>query len=276
MNEPTISITRPSVSAPQESQKTTKSFLKTHTVELPSKGFFYNQSNPLSTGKVEIYEVTVKHEDILSNQNLMKKGTVLDEFLKSLIATDGVLLDDILIGDKNALFVQARILAYEKDYSIKVKCPECGADNDVVVDLSLVKSKEFNFAPFVKGENKFPFVLPNCGKKLVVKLLTHKDETSIDSEIKALSKVNQTNVPEITTRLKYIIVSVDGETDRLKVKRFVDNELTSKDSLALRRFIKECTPDLDMKFDFTCSKCGHTERTPIPMNTDFFWPSITE
>jgi len=273
-NEPTISITRPT--SQSETPKTSKPGLKTHTVELPSKGFFYNQSNPLSSGKVEIYEVTVKHEDILSNQNLLKKGTVLDEFLKSLIATEGVSLDDITIGDKNALFVASRILAYGEDYSIKVKCPECGFENTVSVDLSKIKPIEYDFSKIVKGENKFNFVLPVSGKRVTWKLLTHKDETSIDSEIKALNRSLDSSSPEITTRLKYLITSIDGDFDRLKIKRFVDNELTSRDSLALRRSVKEFTPDLDMTFDFACGKCGHTEKSNIPMNTNFFWPSVSE
>ncbi len=276
MSESTISITRSSTNVQPEIPKTQKSTLKTHTVDLPSKGYFYNTSNALASGKVDLYEVTVKHEDILSNQNFLKKGTVLDEFLKSLIASENVQLDDILIGDKNALFLHARILAYGKDYVTKLSCPECGAKNEVTVDLSLVKPKEFDFSKYTKGENRFPFILPNSGKKLVVKLLVHKDEVSIDSEIKALNKTNISSSPEMTTRFKYMIVSVDGDTDRLKIKRFVDNDLSSKDSLALRRFIGESKPDLDMKFDFTCEKCGHTDRVVIPMNADFFWPSAVE
>ena len=274
MTEPTISITRPAPSAQSEVPRASKSTLKTFAVDLPSKGYFYNQSNPLSAGKVEICQVTVKHEDILSNQSLMKKGTVLDEFLKSVIVTEGVSLDDITVGDKNALFIASRVLAYGKDYNIKIKCKECGVESNVTVDLSQVKIKDFDFSKHTKGENKFSITL-SSGSKVAVKLLTHKDETNIDAEIKALSRSGVTS-PEISTRLKYLIVSIDGESDRGKIKKYVDTELRSIDSLALRKFIRTSSPDMDMTFDFTCPACGHMENTSIPINTDFFWPNVSE
>lgn len=276
MSEPTISITRSSVSNTQnEPVKTQKPQLKTHTVELPSKGYFYNPSSPLSQGKVELYQVTAKHEDILSNQSFAKKGTILEEFLKSLIATEGVSLDDMILGDKNALFIASRILAYGNLYETSVKCKECGAENKVTINLSDIKHKEFDFSSHQKGENKFYTTLPSSGKKIVIKILTHKDESNIDSEIKALSKHNAV-VPEITTRLKYAVLSVDGESDKGKIKKFIDNDLLAMDSLALRKFMKESMPDIDMKFDFTCSQCGATERKSIPLNYDFFWPNTSE
>jgi hypothetical protein len=274
-NDPIISITRPTASQ-TEAPKSNKPTLKTHTVELPSKGFFYNQSNPLSSGKVELFQVTAKHEDILSNSSYMKKGTVLDEFLKSIIATDGVSLDDLIIGDKNALFIASRILAYGKDYEIKTKCKECGVESTFEVNLSDVKAKPYEFTKHTKGENKFYITLPSSGKKAIIKLLTHKDENNIDGEIKALSKIGGTVTPEVTTRLKYAILSIDGEADRCKIKKFVDNDLLSVDSLALRKFMRECMPDMDMHVDFTCPACGHVDRVYVPLTTSFFWPSTTE
>ena len=47
----------------------------------------------------------------------------------------GVKLDDILTGDKNAIFMSARILAYGKDYKIKFKDPSNGED---VEDMPLI------------------------------------------------------------------------------------------------------------------------------------------
>ena len=73
-------------------------------VDLPSDGYFYDQASPLASGKIDIKYMTAKEEDILTSQNLIKKGVVLDKLLEELIVTPGVKLDDILIGDKNALF----------------------------------------------------------------------------------------------------------------------------------------------------------------------------
>ena len=54
-------------------------------VELPSKGLVYPKENPLSSGKIEIKYMTAKEEDILTNQGYIKKGTVLDKLLESVI-----------------------------------------------------------------------------------------------------------------------------------------------------------------------------------------------
>ena len=87
----------------------------TEMVELPSKGWLYPEENPLSSGKVEIKYMTAKEEDILSNQNYISQGTVIDKLLQSLIVTK-INYSDLLIGDKNAILVAARILGYGQDY----------------------------------------------------------------------------------------------------------------------------------------------------------------
>jgi hypothetical protein len=235
-------------------------------VEFPSKGVFYSKSSPLSEGFVDIYQITAKHEDILSNQNLIKKGVVLDEFLKSI-------MDDLLVGDKNAIFIAARISAYGSDYTINVKCKECGETVSVIVSLDQIKHKQYNISDVKVGENKFNFTLPS-GKNVVYKLLTQKDEGLIDAELKFLAKSGTSNSSEVTTRLKYLILSIDGESDKFAIKKFVDNELSAKDSLALRQDVKLKSPDVDMTFEFNCQKCGASYSHNIPMTASFFWPSV--
>ena len=118
----------------------------TEIIELPSEGFFYPEGSPLASGKLEMKYMTAKEEDILTSQNLIKKGVVLDKVLESLIVTPGVSPDDILIGDRNAVFVAARILAYGPKYEAKISCPKCGAEMDAVIDLTSMTNKEFNFS----------------------------------------------------------------------------------------------------------------------------------
>ena len=50
----------------------------TEVVDLPSKGYFYVDGHPLSSGKVEVKYMTAKEEDILTSQNLIQQGTVID------------------------------------------------------------------------------------------------------------------------------------------------------------------------------------------------------
>lgn len=284
MSDTTIPVSKgtglnPAVKAALQSQAAAqKPTMPTETVELPSKGFFYASTSPIASGTIEIYQVTARHEDILSNSNLLKKGTVLDEFLKALIATPDVSINDLLIGDKNALFIAARKSAYGEIYTTKVKCPECGAESNVDIDLNTLVGKELKVEGLTKNENKLTFKLPNSGKVVTFGLLTHKDEADIDAEMKALAKfgADKANTPEITTRLKYTIKAIDGDSDRLRVKNFVDTSLTAKDSLALRRYVREVTPDMDMNFAFTCPECGHQTKMTVPLGANFFWPNVTE
>jgi len=274
MADPIIPITK---QAAPVAVAVVKSSQPTETVALPSKGYFYPENHPLASGTIEIYSVTARHEDILNNTNLLKKGTVLDEFLKALIATPNVTIGDLFIGDKNALFIATRKSAYGEIYSTKIKCPECAVESIIDIDISKLGMKNIDWNVATKGENKMSFKLPNSGKTIVFSLLTHKDDADIDQELKALAKFGATSTsPEITTRLKYAIKSIDGDSDRNKIKTFVDEQFTAKDSLAFRKFVRDHTPDMDMTFEFTCPSCGHQAKMTVPLGANFFWPNITE
>lgn len=272
MENKSIPISRPpTVAALTQTDEPTKRTFPTELIDLPSQGYFYSSDNPLSSGRIELKYMTAKEEDILTSQNLIKKGVVLDELLKALIINPAIKLEDILIGDKNAIFIAARRLAYGDKYPAKIKCQSCAVESDVQINLAELHTKEFDFSKLKKGSNSFSFTLPRSKKEVVYKLLTHIDEKRIAEELKAISKLSGAS-PEMTTRLKYMLVSIDGNTDRSVIKEFVDNELSSFDSLELRKHIRGNNPDMDMNFDFSCPSCAETARMQLPLAVDFFWP----
>ena len=126
----------------------------TEIVDLPSNGHFYVQGHPLSTGKVEVKYMTAKEEDILTSQNLIQQGTVIEKLLQSLIVDKSIKLDDMLIGDKNAIMVAARILGYGKEYEFTYD------DTEQSVDLSTLEAVDLDFSKYTKGKNQFEFTLP--------------------------------------------------------------------------------------------------------------------
>ena len=79
---------------------------------------------------------------------------------------------------------------------------------------------------------------------------------------------------DLTSRLKQVIVAVDGEEDRNTINKFVENEFISRDSLAFRNHLEKVTPDVDMTVYFECEECGHETSVQIPMTVDFFWPRV--
>ena len=230
-------------------------------VELPSKGMVYPEDNPLSSGKVEIKYMTAKEEDILTNQSYIKKGIVLDKLLDSLIVDKAINSKDIIIGDKNALLIAARVLGYGKDYSFEYDGEE------VTIDLSELDNRNLDESTLTKGENRFEFTLPHSGTKITYKILTGHDESKIDQELRGLKKMNKTFSPELSTRLKYMITSVEGEEERKTVREFVDNYLLARDSRAFREHVRETQPDVDLKVNID----GEEEVT-IPIGLNFFWP----
>ncbi len=84
-------------------------------VDLPSKGLLYAEDSPLKSGTIEMKYMTAKEEDILTNQNYIQRGVVIDKLLQALIVDKKINYNELLTGDKNALLVAARILGYGKD-----------------------------------------------------------------------------------------------------------------------------------------------------------------
>jgi hypothetical protein len=236
--------------------------LPTEQVELPSKGLLYPEDSPLATGTVEMKYMTAKEEDILTNQNYIENGTVIDKLLKSLIVTEGVDYDSILIGDKNAIMMAARVLSYGKDYDIKV------LGEVHTVDLSALENKEVDYSLFKKGENDFTFKLPHTDNTVTIKILTHKDEELIDREIKGNKKINKNSSTITNSRLKYIITSINDSRDKKDIREFVDNYCLAKDARAIREFYSSISPDVDMVY----YKEGREEAADIPIGIGFFWP----
>ena len=109
----------------------------------------------------------------------------------------------------------------------------------------------------------------------MIKLLSHGDEQKIDEEIKALSKLNKSGVSaELTTRYRFIIVEVDGKTDTKSIIDFINNKFVTRDTRALREFIKTFQPDVVMEYEYEDPESGEKEVRPIPMGVGFFYPSI--
>ena len=247
----------------------------TEVVDLPSKGLLYPKDSPLSSGNIELKYMTAKEEDILTSRNLIQKGVVLDKLLESVIVDENVSLDDLLLGDKNAVMIATRVLGYGKDYTVSITDPSSGEKQEETFDLTNVEDKEVDWDLFKDGKNEFEFDLPASKVKLMFRLLSHKEEREIDTELKAYKKFAKESgvTAEITTRLKKAIISVDGDTSQKRVTEFVDNELLSRDSLALREHLIQITPDVDMSFTFTSEATGEDTTMDIPLDVEFFWPA---
>jgi hypothetical protein len=237
--------------------------IPTETIDLPSKGLLYPEDSELAKGTVEMKYMTAREEDILTNQSYIKNGTVLDKLMKSLIVSP-INYDELLIGDKNAIMIAARVLGYGKEYTFDY------LGESHTVDLSTIENKSLHPDIEKNKTNEFEFTLPFSQNHITFRLLSHKDEQNISREIEGLKKIDKNSSPDLTTRLKYVITSVQGSREKKDIREFVDKWLLAKDSRALREYIKTIQPDVDLSF----FPDGSSDRVNIPIGISFFWPDV--
>ena len=255
----------------------------TEVIELPSGGLIYSQDNPLSSGKVEMKYMTAKEEDILTTQSYIKDGSVLDRLFQSLIIGNGegkpIKYVDLVTGDKNAIMIAARILGYGKDYQVEIEDPTSpGVRQKETIDLTQFENKEYDGSNQVEPhKNEFEFTLPTSDRKITFMAMTESRERRVKHQVKELSKANRklkdNTSRELTTRLKNMILSVDGETEQKVINHFVDNELFAVDSKALRAYINEVIPDMDLTWEFISEETGEGRDMQLPLDVTFFWPN---
>ena len=240
-------------------------------VSLPSKGLLYSKDSPLRSGKIEMKYMTAREEDILTNQNYIKNGVAIDKLLQSLIVTPNINYDELLLGDKNAIMIAARILGYGAEYEVKRTHPETGIETEGVINLSKIEDKNINESLIVDGKNEFEFKLPLSKVNITFKLLTEGDDKKIDREVEGLQKINKQASLGII-RLKHTILSVNGSYEPKIIRDFIDNNLLAKDARALRKYITEMQPGVDLSTEVEY-KDGYVETgVNLPINVNFFWP----
>jgi hypothetical protein len=253
------------------SEEQNQSKFPSEIIDLPSGGKIYGKNSPLYEGKVEIKYMTAKEEDILTSANLIKKGAALEKLMNSLILTPGVNINDLIMGDKNAIMIAIRILAYGPQYSVGVVNPN-NSDESITHEFNLTDCPYKDIPKDVDySKNEFSFTLPTSKKNVKFKLLTGVEEELINKELESKKKLGSLIDSSITTRLKYIVTDYDGITEKLELGQAVENML-SKDSLALRAELQRISPDIEMKQEVEFPG-GDTVEVDIPLTVSFFWPN---
>jgi len=245
----------------------------TDFVQLPSGGKVYPVSSHLHNVKeVELRHLTAADEDILTSRSLLRSGKAIDAVISACLADKRINVEEFLSGDKNAVVTFLRVSGYGSDYEVEMDCPSCGETNDHTFDLSDLQMKTLDIEPAVAGDNRFNFQLPQTQINLEFRFLNSLQDKEIADAQEKMKKRTQSPIDRIvTTRLKNVIISIEGNSDQGYINQFVDN-MNVRDSRALRKYMEENTPDLDMEQDFECVHCGHRGEVEIPITVGFFWP----
>jgi len=243
-------------------------------VPIPSSGLVYSPESILYKKEtVKIKAMTAREEDILASQALIKEGSVLEHLIRSCVLEERFPVEDLMMGDRNAIMIAIRVTGYGPDYPVNITCQNCGEKNNVDVSLTNIPIKRLDIQPVEEGANLFSFKLPVTKKNVIFKFNTIKSEK--ERKIKERSyKSFLTDLinPTVTSALESCIVQIDDIKDPVKIKHFVQN-MPAYDSRKLRNFIRDNEPGMDMTANATCRYCQHNNKFVIPITSEFFWPS---
>ena len=231
-------------------------------IPLPTKGIFYKNKKD----SVKVSYLTASDENILTSQNLIQQGMVIDELLRAKVIDKDITVDELHESDKEAILLFLRNTAYGSDITLVVVDPDTGEKVEVEYDLQNIKYKEFKLVS--DNEGYFDFTLPASKKKIKFKFVTPKEEEEL-SLIEEQYK-DMMIKPTVTKRLEKMIVDVEGERDPMRISHFIST-LPIKDSQALRKYVSENTPGLDKEVEVTLPS-GKKIQTFFNLNTEFFRP----
>lgn len=241
----------------------------TNRVMLPSGGTLYDSNDPLSAGYVEVKFMTAKEEDILTTESYIKSGIVLDKLFQSLITTK-INYDTMLLGDRDAIMVAARIYGYGELYESTVQTPS-GNSQKVTIDLSKLAPKQVDTTQYRPGMNTFIFTT-STGDTIEFRLLTNGDQKYINDLLKKAKRVDAPDT-QLSTRLFQMIQSINGNRDRHFIHMYIENDFRARDTRAFREYINTIQPGIDMHVEVVDEATGEPFRTEIVIGLDFFWPN---
>ena len=230
-------------------------------VQLPSQGIAY-QNNKKS---LKVAYLTAADENILTSPNLLQSETVIDELLKRKVLDKDFNVEDLIEEDRQAILIFLRNTAFGTEYKIVLTDPATKSTFEAIVDLSVLKTKDFSLTADSNGE--YSYFLPITKKNITFKYLTKKQEDELDA-IKNSSKEGV--APLSTKRLEMMIKSIDGQRDPMAIYQFIQN-LPIKDSQEFKRFASENKPGLDLILEVTAPS---GEKVPflVDFGVEFFRP----
>lgn len=246
-------------------------------VELPSQGRLYPEGHPLhNQTTIEIKQMTAKEEDMLTSRALLKKGIAIDRVLQSLVRDNRIQASKLLVGDRNAIMIAARISAYGNVYSTSVTCPACSTSQTHSFDLNLVQSYDGTSLTEAEGvinsNGTINTMLPRLGFNVTIRLLNGEDEASYIKRLETQRKNRQAE-SAISAQLRQLIVAVNGNSDRNLINQLIEN-LPSMDVRHIQYVLKMATPNIDLTQHFECQECDFEQEMEVPLSADFFWPNI--
>jgi hypothetical protein len=231
-------------------------------IELPSRGIYYTNNKK----SIKIAYLTASDENILASPSLVANNGVIDELLRRKVLDKDILIDDLVSEDRQAILIFLRNTAFGTDYRFSSVDPKTGESFEYELDLSTLKTKDFNLVEDSNGE--YTYYLEKSKVDITFKLITKKQEEEID---KIKDNWNGNGIaPIVTKELEFMIKSVGGVKDPMQIRSFIE-KMPIKDSQEFRKYVRENKPGLDLTQTVT-TPSGDTIQVNIGFGVEFFRP----
>ena len=245
-------------------------------VDIPSGGEFYDEGSTMFNRKsVEIKQMTAREEEILSNPDFIKDGTMLDRLIDSILVDKSIDINDMYVSDKNGIIIEARKNSYGPNYAVKDFCTACGTEQEFVFDLNKTKvseKAELDGVTFDDVEKTYNFDLPSSKISVRVKVLSPKEEEYLVKQKERAEKLNIKSSDTLNF-LRAVVVEANGVEDQTLLNKLFE-VLPVLDIRMIKKVSNMAIPVLNTSQEVSCGGCGHVAEREVPFSLGFFWPEL--
>jgi len=231
-------------------------------VSLPSGGIFYKNKKKT----VKVGYLTASDENILLNTSPSNREGIVLSLLRNKIYETDLRPDELLTGDVEAILIFLRNTAFGPDYEVTLSDPETGKKFAYSILLDELNIRKTEFKP--NEEGLFEIKLPKSGNNIKLRPLSLADSL----EIEKMVETYPTNrvAPKVTWKLQRQIVSIDGDTDKGMIAKYVET-MPIMDSKHIRKFLNDNEPRLELQKE-VIAPSGEKVIVDITFGVEFFRP----
>lgn len=245
-------------------------------VQLPTKGIPYGDK--LKGGAVKLSPMTAREEKLLSGARDMNE--IVTRLLERCLIDCPVHPEDLTVSDRSYLLYMLRAASYGPEYEFETSCSKCQFQfNHLVV----IPGPEVEIVEYEVGSEDdiepFNFTLPVSKTELQFRSLRGKDERFLVKEVSEYKAKYGTREgdPTVIFAIARALVSLGGRNItpidyKTHVIPFVE-KLAPKDLHSLAKEMERHECGLKKDIEIVCPACGYTNKTVVPMGSDFFRPA---
>lgn len=193
---------------------TIPSFVQYDVIPLPSKGKCYPIDSPLRCGRIPVAYLTAADENIIASPNVYRDGKLFDILLERKVLDKRIKVQDLVVGDRDAIILWLRATAYTDDFPIVATNPNTGKRYNITVKLSEFDYKDFDLDS--DDDGLFEYVTGN-GDEIKFKIATQYDNDLLDKYITdTTTGFNKLQVIKVTNNLAEVLNDLYFEDEDLK------------------------------------------------------------